>query len=60
MMVYRCVPQVLQGRDADKIALCSEYMHYLMTGLEALPPYSVEGTDTILWRGVNRFDLKHC
>jgi hypothetical protein len=32
-------------------------MHYLMTGLEALPPYSVEGTDTILWRGVNRFDL---
>ncbi len=51
------LPQVLLGRDADKIARCSEYLHYLMTGLEALPPYSVEGTDTVLWRGVSRFDL---
>jgi hypothetical protein len=53
------LPQVLQEGDADKIAVCSEYMHYLMTGLEALPSYSVEGTETILWRGVSRFDVKN-
>jgi hypothetical protein len=46
---------VLQERDTAKITVCKEYLHYLMTGLEALPSYSPsEGVDAVLWRGVNR------
>ena len=46
---------MLQERDAAKIAVCREYLHYLMMGLEALPSYSpTAGTEAVLWRGVNR------
>jgi hypothetical protein len=49
--------QVLQERDPAKIAVCKEYMHYLMTGLQALPSYSPgAGIEAVLWRGVNRLD----
>jgi hypothetical protein len=48
---------VLQERDDAKITVCKEYLHYLMTGLEALPSYSPgAGIEAVLWRGVNRLD----
>jgi hypothetical protein len=48
---------VLQERDDAKIAVCKEYLHFLMTGLEALPSYSPgAGIEAVLWRGVNRLD----
>ncbi len=48
---------MLQERDDAKITACKEYLHYLMTGLEALPSYSPgAGIEAVLWRGVNRLD----
>lgn len=48
--------QVLQERDTAKIEACTEYLHYLMRGLEALPPYSARnGAQIVLWRGVSRW-----
>jgi hypothetical protein len=49
--------QVLQEGNAAKISVCKEYLHYLMTGLEALPSYSPgSGIEAALWRGVRRLD----
>jgi hypothetical protein len=42
---------VLQKRDPAEIEGCKGYLHFLMKGLEALPPYNPQD---VLWRGVSR------
>jgi hypothetical protein len=52
---YFRLNKVLQKRDAGDIQKCTEYLHYLMKGLEALPAYTPEDRKQgFLWRGVNR------
>lgn len=51
---YFRLNKVLQKRDAGDIQKCTEYLHYLMKGLEALPAYTPEDRKQgFLWRGVN-------
>jgi hypothetical protein len=57
--VFFAFGQVLQERDTSKIAVCKDYLHFLMTGLEALPSYTPADCtelETVLWRGVSRLD----
>jgi hypothetical protein len=44
--------QVIQLRLDPQMAACADYLFYLMTGLEALPPHQEDSG--VLWRGVDR------
>ncbi len=51
-------PQALQTRNRDKLEACADYLYYLMTGLEALPPH--KQANGVLWRGVDRCRPPDC
>ena len=47
---YFRLNELLRKRDPKMLRECSDYLHYLLKGLESLPSYR---SDKFLWRGVD-------
>ena len=51
--------QALQA-DKAKLRKCRDYLHYLLKGLEALPPHKEPNGPTVVWRGIDRSERNRC
>jgi hypothetical protein len=49
---YHRLNELLRRREAAQMEASADYLHYLLVGLEALPPYVPTGGQP-LWRGVD-------